>query len=83
MCHIFILFVESDKFTIDGLVSVKSTKVLNSNSQVETKVKKLNQLFDETLEESFIPMGDELVEFELKDDEEEKKNDIHDVVQTL
>ncbi len=56
---------------------------MNSTSQVETKVKKLNQLFYETLEEFFIPMGDELVEFELKDDEEEKKNVIHDAVQTL
>jgi hypothetical protein len=56
---------------------------LNSTSQVETKVKKLNQLFDETLEESFIPMGDELMEFELNDDEEENKNVIHDVLQTL
>ncbi len=84
MCHIFIFFVESDNFTIDGLVSVKSTKVLNSTSQVETKVKKLNQLFDETFEESFIPTGDELMEFELKDEEEEEnKNVIHDVVQTL
>ncbi len=83
MCHIFIFFVESDNFTIDGLVSVKSTKVLNSTSQVETKVKKFNQLLDETFEKSFIPMGDELVEFELKDEEEENKNVIHDVVETL
>ncbi len=83
MCHIFIFFVENDNFTIDGLVSVKSTKVLNSTSQVETKVKKLNQLLDETFEKSFIPMGDELVEFELKDEEEENKNVIHGVVQTL
>jgi hypothetical protein len=28
-------------------------------------------------------MGDELVEFELKDEEEENKNVIHDAVQTL
>jgi hypothetical protein len=28
-------------------------------------------------------MGDELVEFELKDEEEENKDVIHDVVQTL
>jgi hypothetical protein len=83
VCHIFIFFVESDNFTIDGLVSVKSTKVLNSTSQVETKVKKFNQLLDETFEKSFIPMGDELVEFELKDEEEENKNVIHDVVETL
>jgi hypothetical protein len=43
----------------------------------------MNQLFDETFEEFFIHVGDELVEFELKDEEEENKNVIHDVVQTL
>jgi hypothetical protein len=56
---------------------------LNSTSQVETKVKELIQLLDETFEESFIPTWNELVEFELKDEEEESKNVVHDVVQTL
>jgi len=56
---------------------------LNFTSQVETKVKELNQLFDETFEKSFIPMGDELVEFELKDKEKENRNVVHDVVKTL
>ncbi len=83
MCHIFILFIEGDNFTVDGLVNVKSIEVLNSTSQVETKVKELIQLLDETFEESFIPTWNELVEFELKDEEEESKNVVHDVVQTL
>jgi hypothetical protein len=83
MCHIFIFFIESDNFTIDGLISVKNAKVPNFTSQVETKVKELNQLLDETFEESFILMGDELMEFELKDEKEESKNVVHDVVQTL
>jgi hypothetical protein len=50
---------------------------------VETKIKELNQLVDETFEESFIPMGDELMEFDLKDEVEKSKNVVHDVVQTL
>jgi hypothetical protein len=43
----------------------------------------LSQLLDETFEDSFNPMEDKLVEFELKDEEEENKNVVHDVVQTL
>ncbi len=43
----------------------------------------MSQLLDETFEDSFNPMEDKLVEFELKDEEEENKNVVHDVVQTL
>ncbi len=66
-----------------GLVNVKSIEALNFTSQVETKVKEFNQLFDETFEKSFIPMGNEFMEFELKDEEKENRNVVHDVVKTL
>jgi hypothetical protein len=62
----------NSNITIDGFVNVKSIEVLNSISQVETKIKELNEFLDETFGDSFIPMGDELVDFELKDEEEKK-----------
>jgi hypothetical protein len=46
---------------------------LNYVSQVKTKVKKSNEFLDQTFGKSFIPMGDELVEFELKDEKKKLK----------